>query len=130
MTLKLRAKTIKATIVLDPTELAGVVVPNGQSRFPVAIVVAGKVLWAELNAKSLRRCVTTIAEAGPDAVSIIIQGKLVGDVIEEAGIAANPKQPKPQGEASEAQAPQAPAVQAAAQADPAEIRRWLGLASA
>jgi hypothetical protein len=48
---------------------------------------------AELNAKSVRRALATIAEHGPDAVSVIVQGKLVGDAIAEAGIMAQPKGP-------------------------------------
>ena len=94
MPLQLLAKSLKCTVVLDPAALAGVVVPNGQAKFQVTIQVGGKMLRAELNSKSVRRCVTTINETGPDAVAVIVQGKLVGEVIEEAGIAATPKQPK------------------------------------
>jgi hypothetical protein len=46
---------------------------------------------AELNAKSVRRALAVIAEHGPDAVSVIVQGKLVADSITEAGIVAQPK---------------------------------------
>jgi hypothetical protein len=50
---------------------------------------------ADLNAKSVRKAVATISEHGPDGVAVIIQGKLVGDAITEAGIVAQPKA-KPQ----------------------------------
>lgn len=95
MSLKLTSKAIKATVVLDPVELVGVVVPNGQAKFPISVSVAGRTLRAELNAKSLRKCVAAIGEAGPDGVTIIVQGKLEGDTIAEPGIAAQVKAPKP-----------------------------------
>ena len=56
-------------------------------------------LSAELNAKSVRRALATIGEHGPDGVSVIVQGKLVGDTITEAGIFAQPKA-KPAAEAA------------------------------
>ncbi len=37
-----------------------------------------------------------IRQAGPDQVAVILQGKLdAGDAIAEAGLAAQPRQPKP-----------------------------------
>ena len=51
-------------------------------------------LTADLNAKSLRRCIATIGEAGPDDVAVILQGKLEGNAVVEAGIVAQPKAPK------------------------------------
>jgi hypothetical protein len=35
--------------------------------------------------------IAAISEYGPDGVAVVIQGKLVGDVLTEAGIAAQPK---------------------------------------
>jgi ribosomal protein S3 len=46
---------------------------------------------ADINAKSVRKAAATIGEHGPDGVAVIIQGKLVGDTIAEAGIVAQPK---------------------------------------
>jgi ribosomal protein S3 len=57
----------------------------------VAIRLPDRRVSAELNAKSVRRVLATIAEHGPDGVAVIVQGKLVGDSISEAGIVAQPK---------------------------------------
>jgi len=91
----LTAKTLKATLVLDPEAVGRIVVPAGQPKVTLRITVAGRKLTAEVNAKSLRRCVAAIAEAGPTDVAVILQGKLEGDVLAEAGIAAQPKATKP-----------------------------------
>ena len=48
-------------------------------------------LTPDLNAKSLRRCIATIGEAGPDGVAVIL---LEGNAVVEAGIVAQPKAPK------------------------------------
>jgi hypothetical protein len=50
---------------------------------------------AEVASKSLRRCVTTITTSGPDAVAVVLQGRLDGNTITKAGIAAQPKAPRP-----------------------------------
>ena len=101
MTTKLTARSLKLTAVLDPTVVAGIPAPNGQPRVPVAIVCGGRVIRAELNAKSLRKVQAVIAEHGADGVAVVLQGKLLaGDAIAEAGITAQIKTPKP--EATEA----------------------------
>jgi hypothetical protein len=94
--MKLTAKTMKATVVLDAAEMAGLTVPNGAKTFPITVAVAGRTLRAELNPKTLRKCLTQIAEAGPDGVALVLQGKLeAGDVLAEAGLTAQIKTPKP-----------------------------------
>ena len=59
-------------------------VPNGTTKFPITLAVARRVLQADLNAKSLRRCVAAINAAGPNGVSVISQGKLEGDTLLKA----------------------------------------------
>jgi hypothetical protein len=93
MPLNLQARAIKATLVLDPVALAGVTVPNGQAKYSLHITVAGRTIAAELNAKSLRRCVAAIDAAGPENVAVVLSGKLEGNTLIEAGIAAQPKAP-------------------------------------
>jgi hypothetical protein len=90
--LRLTAKAIKTTLVLAPEELltAARSLPEGQ-RVPVRIDAAGRRLTASLNAKSVRKVLATIKESGPDGVAVILQGKLVGDAIEEAGLVAQPR---------------------------------------
>lgn len=94
MPLTLQARAIKATLVLDPVALAGMTIPNGQPKVALQIAVAGRTIAAELNAKSLRRCVAAIDAAGPENVAVVLSGKLEGNTLIEAGIAAQPKAPK------------------------------------
>jgi hypothetical protein len=91
------AKNLKVTVVLDPSELAALTVPDGQPRFPLVIRLPDRTVSADLNPKSVRKAISTINAAGPDGVAVIIQGKLLsGDVIAEAGLAVQMKQPKPE----------------------------------
>jgi hypothetical protein len=84
----LTAKSIKATLVLTPAEVLGIPAPDGQPRCPVRIAVAGRIVTAELNAKSVRRAIANIREAGPDNVSCILQGRLDGNnALLDAGLA-------------------------------------------
>jgi ribosomal protein S3 len=79
------------TVVLDPAEVAQLVAPDGKPRVAIDIRLPDRRMSAELNAKSVHRALTTISEHGPDGVTVIVQGKLVGDTITEAGIMAQPK---------------------------------------
>ena len=96
VTLQFTSRALKVTLMLDPAALVGVEVPPGTSRMPIVVTVDSRRVRAELSAKSVRRAATTVAELGPDAVAVILQGRLEpGDVIAEAGITAQPKGPKP-----------------------------------
>jgi len=66
-----------------------------RSRYDLCITVGGRANTTEVNAKSLRRSIAAIGEAGRDGVAVVLQGKLVDNVIQEAGIVAQVKQPKP-----------------------------------
>jgi hypothetical protein len=90
--LRLTAKALKVAVVLDPTALAAFEVPLGTAHFrSPSTPPAGM-----FNAKSLRRAIATIREHGIDQVAAIVQGKLAaGDVLEEAGLAAQLKGPRP-----------------------------------
>ena len=74
--------------------------PNGQAKFAVMIRVAGRTLTADLNAKSLRRAVTAVNATEPSTIAVVIQGRLEGDSILEAGIVAQAKTPKLAAEAA------------------------------
>src|SRR3954451_2420662 len=93
--MNLETKNLKITAILDPAAVATIPTPNGVSKAALRITAGGRTYTAEVNMKSLRRCIAAIGEAGPDGVAIILQGKLNGDVIAEAGIVAQPKTPKP-----------------------------------
>jgi ribosomal protein S3 len=87
----LNARALKCTVVLDPAEAAQIVAPDGKPRVVIDIRLPDRRVSVDLNAKSVRKAVATIGEHGPDGVSVIIQGKLVGDTIAEAGIVAQLK---------------------------------------
>ena len=97
----LNARAFKCTIVLDPAEVAQIVASDGKPRTVIAIRLPDRRLSVDLNAKSVRKAIAAIGEHGPDGVAVIIQGKLVGDTITEAGIVAQPKV-KPQAAAAAA----------------------------
>lgn len=95
MEINVAARSLKVTAMLDAAALVGVVVPNGVSKVTLCVSTPGRSVTAEVNAKSLRRAVATIAEAGPDGVAVLLTGKLEGNnTVTEAGIAAQLKVPK------------------------------------
>lgn len=95
MQIELQARALKATVMLDPAAIAGIEVPNELAKVTLRISVPGRILIAEVNAKSLRRAVSATVTAGPDNVSLIVQGRLeAGYILTEAGIVAQPKAPK------------------------------------
>jgi hypothetical protein len=87
----LNSRALKCTIVLDPTEVAQIVAPDGKPRVVIDIRLPDRRVSADLNAKSVRRAIAAIGEHGFDGVAVIIQGKLVGDIITEAGMFSQPK---------------------------------------
>jgi hypothetical protein len=87
----LNARALKCTIVLDPAEVAQIAAPDGKPRVVIDIRLPDRRISADLNAKSVRKALAAISEHGPDSVAVIIQGKLVGDTIAEAGIVAQLK---------------------------------------
>jgi hypothetical protein len=94
MELKVEGRALKVTTLLDPAPLIGVVVPNGLSKATLRVTVGGRTVTAEVNAKSLRRAVSTLATEGADNVAVLLQGKLEGSAITEAGIATQLKAQK------------------------------------
>ena len=87
----LSAKSIKATIALNPAETAAIKVPDGVPRIPFVVNVAGRSISCVLNAKSLRKAVAAVA-ADPDGYAVVLQGRLdPHDVLDDAGISAQPR---------------------------------------
>ena len=83
----LTAKSLKATLVLSPIEVAALAAPDGKPRCIVRVNVAGRTVTADLNAKSVRKAIAAICAAGPDNVAVILQGKLNADnTLAEAGL--------------------------------------------
>ena len=89
---KLSARNLKATLVLDPAELAALADPV-TARVPIRIHVTdgGRVVTTDIAAKSLRKGKATIAQSGAGGVIVIVQGKLVGDTLIEAGLVVQAK---------------------------------------
>ena|SRR5690348_8177126 len=88
----LTAKSLKVTLVLSPAEVLTLSAPDGQPRCIVRVNVSGRTLTADLNAKSVRKAIATIKEAGAENVACILQGKLeANDVLAEAGLAVQLK---------------------------------------
>ena len=90
-TIMLTAKSIKATVVLDAAALLDVTVPNGSGPVPFVITVGDQSVKGQFNAKTLRRAVTAVREAGAENVAVVVNGRLLGNRLEEAGIVAQPR---------------------------------------
>jgi hypothetical protein len=90
-TTTLTGRALKVTVVLNPMEIGRLQAVNGQSRVEFRVQVAGRIVTTNVSAKSVRKANTTIAEAGVDGCAAILQGRLVGECIEDAGLAVMPK---------------------------------------
>jgi len=98
--MQLEAKALKLTAVLDPAAVAQTPTPNGVARVTLRITAGGQTYTADVNTKSLRRCITAIGEAGPAGVAVVVQGRLEGNTIMDAGVVAMAKTPKPAADAT------------------------------
>lgn len=87
----LNARSLKAVVVLDPAELAAMADSAGQ-RVVLTINAGGRTLGADVASKSFRKARLAIAEHGVEGVAAIVQGKLVGDTISEAGLMVTVKE--------------------------------------
>ncbi len=87
-------KAIKVTVVLDPQALQPA--PAGADVVLEVAAKGGIRARARVNPKSYRKALDAIQEHGPDNIAIILQGRMVrpGEIV-DAGIAAQPKPPKP-----------------------------------
>ena len=73
-TIMLTAKSIKATVVLDAAALLDVTVANGSGPVPFVITVGDQSVKGQFNAKTLRRAVTAVREAGAENVAVVVNG--------------------------------------------------------
>ncbi len=92
---QLTTRAFKVTCTLNPKEVAALPDP-ATARVLLRITDGNRVVTADINSKSVRKAKAAIAEHAPDAAAIIVQGKLVGEAITEAGLVAQVKV-KPQG---------------------------------
>jgi hypothetical protein len=86
---------LKVVAVIDPAELLDIPVPDGQPRVVLTIRLPLGAVTADLAAKSVRRAIGMVREHGSEAVAAIVQGRLVGSQITEAGLAVQSKVMKP-----------------------------------
>jgi hypothetical protein len=82
---------LKVVAVLDPAELLDVPVPEGKPRIALTIRLPHGAVFADLAAKSVRRATAMVREHGAENVAAIVQGRLVGSEITEAGVMVQPK---------------------------------------
>jgi hypothetical protein len=85
---------LKVIAILEPAELLDVVIPDGKPRHVLTIRLPDGAVTADLNAKSVRRAIAAIREQGAEAVAAILQGRLSGNAIAEAGLSVQPKGPR------------------------------------
>jgi hypothetical protein len=85
---------LKVSTALNAAELLAVPVPVGKPRVTLRINLPGRFVTAEIAAKSLRKAQRAIRETGADNIALVLQGRLSGDTIAEAGLSAQPKVPK------------------------------------
>jgi hypothetical protein len=78
--------------------------PAGRAIFEVALEGSGLVLRVECNGKAVRKALKAIAEHGPDGVNLLLQGTIKPPAgpggplrLDDAGLSAMPKAPKPAG---------------------------------
>jgi hypothetical protein len=95
---------LKVVAVLNAAELLDIEVPDGAARFVLTIRLHDRTVTADLAAKSVRRAIATVRQHGPEAVAAIVQGRLSGHQIAEAGLSVQPKGPKPEKAEAEASA--------------------------
>jgi hypothetical protein len=93
--LALSARSLKTTVVVPAAQLARFVVAPGTPHVGFTVDVNGRTVAGQFNAKTLRRVVTAIAEHGPESVAVIVQGNLVGERLDAAGITAQPRNKAP-----------------------------------
>jgi hypothetical protein len=93
----LNAKSVKTTIVLDPSEVAGLSAPEGK-QFKMKVRYQGTLVEVPLSGKGVRKAISAVKELGADGVAIIVQGRLkIGLTslsLEAAGILAQPRSKK------------------------------------
>jgi hypothetical protein len=91
--LAVTVRTIKVSVPLDPAAIGALPLPDGE-RTDLRINCDGKLYTANIATKSIRKVRTAISTNGAEAMFVMIQGKLKGDEIIEAGITAQVKAAK------------------------------------
>jgi hypothetical protein len=80
---------LKVVAVLPPEVVAELKVPD-DGRFSLAILAGEGEYTAELNPKTARKAIATAKQLGANNCAAIIQGRLQGEKIMEAGLVVQP----------------------------------------
>jgi len=90
------AHKLKITTIIKAEELLQVPAPDGKPRVILRVKFPdGRVLSADLAAKSVRKAQASIRELGSENIALVLQGALTAnDVVTEAGLVAQPKTKK------------------------------------
>jgi hypothetical protein len=92
---KAMAKNAKVTLVLDPLSVIRVC-SEGKKQTRLVVTVGAMKFEAMVNSKSYRKALVTLDELGADNCTVIIQASMtVMGKLEAAGLAVQPKAPKP-----------------------------------
>lgn len=93
----LSARGLRVSLTLEAGELLAVAAPHGgRARVPLRISLQGRVVTADVAAKSVRKAQAAIRQRGADGVALLLQGRLAdGDTIAEEGLAVQLKTTKP-----------------------------------
>jgi hypothetical protein len=89
--LTVAARAMKITILLDAAAVAALPVFDGEARCQLIIGCEGKNYTSDIATKSLRKARATIVANGVENVFCMVQGKLKGNEIIEAGLVAQVK---------------------------------------
>ena len=87
--IRAKARRLKATLLLDLAPFAALKIAElVGARTALVIEVGDRKVRADIATKSLRKACVTLAEHGPEATVLVLQGELVGDRIDGAGLVA------------------------------------------
>jgi hypothetical protein len=81
---------LKVVAVLPTDVVAELKVPDGDARFSLTILAGDGRFTCELNPKTARKAIATARQLGAAHCAAIIQGRLQGDKIMEAGLVVQP----------------------------------------
>jgi hypothetical protein len=102
--LTLSVRSLKITTVLPADALAALKVPDGQPRLTLTIEVGDARYSVDLSAKALRKAVSSVRSLGPENCAALLQGRLDGSKIIDAGLTVQERKQATKPEPAEAAA--------------------------
>ena len=77
--MNLECKALKVTAVLNPEAVVGILTPNGVAKATLHINAGGGQYVADVNMKSLRRCIATIIDPAWVILKIVARAAICLD---------------------------------------------------